>query len=489
MGQLNFARLQAVIQNMSAGVCSADAERRILWSNAAFTRITGYELDEIRGQRPLDFLVDASADPLVIAGLRDKLARHQHIEVELPLRCRDSALRWVHMTVQPIFDDAGTCTEYVAVISDFTQQRAAEAALRASEMRLRSMVEHAPMGIMLTRAAGEITYANAALLRMCGLTLEAARASGSLLTLHPDDRERLAREWRKHRGRGLPFPATGRYLRPDGSVVWWESTTAPIVVDGDLSAHVVMVQDVSERLALEREITEIAGREQHRVGMELHDGLGQELTGLAISLESLSRRATAAGNPLERDLRELTALTSQSVALCREIAQGLAPMQLAMGGLRNALRALVISARSLYGIEVSCSVRGLGAKELPSNAAHQLYRIAQEAISNAVRHGAARSVTMRVRRSGDRLELSIADDGLGMPEGPATDGMGLHTMRYRAKMIGADFDLELGEQGGVRVVCSLRLPPRRSCGIKEGRRSITRIGTGPARRRGDRAGA
>jgi len=584
MGQLNYARLQAVIQNMSAGVCSTDADRRILWANAAFSQLTGHPLDELVGRRPLDFLIGAGVDPALVATLRARLEGSEPFQGELPLRRRDGSSRWVHMAMQPVFDADGMLHEFVAVLTDVTErreadetlrrstalleatqstahvggwaldvatgrlywsaetylihdttpadytpdvstaigfytaesaaviedavrhaidgreydvevelitargrrrwvrtmgrpvyaqgrvvqligairdvteQRAAEAALRASEARLRSMVEHAPLGIMLTTSTGELTYANSALLRMCGLTAEQARERGPILSLHPDDRERLVRNWHEARRLGTPHNSTGRYLRPDGSVVWWEGTTAPIVVDGDLSAHVVMVLDVSERLTLEREVVESVGREQHQIGIELHDGLGQALTGLAISLESLARRAAAQGNALSPDLRELSGLASQSVAACRDIAEGLAPMQLARGGLRNALRALAQSARSMYGVEVQCSVRGLGALELPTGTAHQLYRIAQEAISNAVRHGQARQIALRVLRLGDRLQMTVVDDGRGMPERPSGEGMGLHTMRYRARMIDAELDVDEIPDGGVRVRCQMRVP-------------------------------
>jgi signal transduction histidine kinase len=218
-----------------------------------------------------------------------------------------------------------------------------------------------------------------------------------------------------------------------------------------------MVLDVTERLALEREVAEAVGHEQDRLGMELHDGLGQELTGLAISLESLVRQADAGGHPLRRDLRELSGLASQSVSMCRQIAQGLAPMQLARGGLRNALRSLAASARSVHGVRLRCRVRGLGEQDLPSNIAHQFYRISQEAISNAIRHGNATQIDLSVIRDGDRLQLLVRDNGRGMPESPAADGMGLHTMRYRAKMIGAELDVGPAAGSGVRVRCSLRL--------------------------------
>jgi PAS domain S-box-containing protein len=584
MGQLDFARLQAVIHNMSAAVISIDDARRILWANDAFSRLSGYALDEVIGRRPLEFLLDHDPDPGLAGRVRERLARLEHFSADVPLRCKDGRRRWLHMSAQPVLDAQGRCQEYVAVLTDVTDRReadealrrsnalleatqtiakvggwslevatsalswsaetyrihetspgeyqpelasgigfyapqsvpvitqavqralvqgegydlelelvtargrriwvhttgqavregdkvvrligafrdvtdrrVADAALRASESRLRSMVDHAPMGIMLTARDGSISYINDELLRMCGLTLAEAHRHRSPLTLHPDDRERIARGWLQHRGSGLPFSTAGRYLRPDGSVTWWESTTAPIMVDDDLAAHVIMVLDVTERLGLEREVVEAVGREQDRLGMELHDGLGQELTGLAISLESLARQSEEQGLPMRGDLRELSELASQSVAICRQIAQGLAPMQLARGGLRNALRTLAVAARSLYGVQLRCSVRGLGDGELPSNTAHQLYRISQEAISNAIRHGQATRIDLRVDRDGDRLQLVVQDDGRGMITSEPADGMGLHTMRYRAKMIGAELDVGPSAQGGVRVRCSLRL--------------------------------
>ncbi len=229
-------------------------------------------------------------------------------DLELELVTARGRRRWVRTIGRPVHEN-GRVVQVIGAIRDVTAQRIAEAALRTSESRLRSMVDHAPMGIMLSDPDGQVSYISSALLRMCGLTLGEVQRIGSRLTVHPDDFERLAREWGAQRGSGLPCTSEGRYLQPDGSVVWFESTTAPIVVDGNIAAHVVMVQDVTEQLGLEREVIEAVGREQDRLGMELHDGLGQELTGLAISLESLVRKAEELANPLRKDLREMAVLS------------------------------------------------------------------------------------------------------------------------------------------------------------------------------------
>ena len=132
MGQLNYARLQAVIHNMSAGVCSTDADRRILWANAAFSQLTGHPLVELLGRRPLDFLIGPGADPGLVATLRARLDNNESFLGELPLRRRDGSSRWVHMAMQPVFDADGVLHEFVAVLTDVTERREADETLRRS---------------------------------------------------------------------------------------------------------------------------------------------------------------------------------------------------------------------------------------------------------------------------------------------------------------------------------------------------------------------
>jgi signal transduction histidine kinase len=223
-------------------------------------------------------------------------------------------------------------------------------------------------------------------------------------------------------------------------------------------------QGEAEARLLERRILEIADEEQRRIGHDLHDGLGQHLTGIALMVRRLEHHLTAASSPDAEDARKLSELARTAVEWTHDLTRSLSPAVLeTAGGLPEALRELASNAQSIFKIE--CTFEQDGAALPPVDLASRvhLYRIAQEAISNAVRHGAAKRVEIDLRGTSDALVLRIADDGAGIGHRPGVgegardgEGMGLRIMRYRARMIGATVNVARrsgGGGGGTEVLC------------------------------------
>jgi signal transduction histidine kinase len=231
----------------------------------------------------------------------------------------------------------------------------------------------------------------------------------------------------------------------------------------DTDHWLAVLNDVTERKRLEREIIEIANREQQRIGGDLHDGLGQELTGIALMLRGVAAQLDKAGLPLKRDVEEVIALVNNAIGSTRSLARGLSPVSAERGGLATALEALAERSAERYGIHVEFRCEGgEAAARLDENAATHVYRIAQEALTNVARHSLASEVTVRLgtAASGDGLQLSIDDNGRGLGQRPAdeSDGLGLKIMRYRAQMLGGDLVLESSGSGGTSVRCAFPLP-------------------------------
>lgn len=223
------------------------------------------------------------------------------------------------------------------------------------------------------------------------------------------------------------------------------------------------INDVTERKRLEREILEIADREQQRIGSDLHDGLGQELTGIALLLRGIAAQLDKAGQPLERDVEEVIGLVNGAIETTRSLARGLSPISAEGGGLVVALKALTARCRERYGIPVEFhDAAGAASERLDEDAATHLYRIAQEALTNVARHGIAASAAIRLGRlpGGKGLQLVIEDDGCGFEPHPlrASEGLGLKIMRYRAQLLGGDLAVESSPGSGTRVCCELPLP-------------------------------
>ncbi|MGA2244725.1 MAG: sensor histidine kinase [Verrucomicrobiota bacterium] len=217
--------------------------------------------------------------------------------------------------------------------------------------------------------------------------------------------------------------------------------------------------EIRERLVLEKQLLEIAEAEQRRIGHDLHDSLGQHLTATAMAGKLLAKKlaAQAAVGPAAAADR-VVAMVESAIELTRNLAHSLHPIELGKQGLIEALQSLAGSLSRAFNI--SCQLEACGPVSLNDPAGNlHLYRIAQEAASNAIRHGHARNVVIGLKQEAGKISLSVTDDGTGLlAESTLKKGMGLRIMQFRAIMIGATFKLENLPGGGARAVCVLDAP-------------------------------
>jgi signal transduction histidine kinase len=217
-----------------------------------------------------------------------------------------------------------------------------------------------------------------------------------------------------------------------------------------------MVRDITHRKQLEREILEISGREQRRIGQDLHDSLCQHLAGIGFLSKAMEIKITAGGNAKPSDAADIVRLIDQAITLTRGFARGLNPVRLEADGLMNGLLELAVTTERLFGIK--CHVEFKEPILLRDDAAAlHLYRIVQEALSNAIKHGKAKKVVIGFRKEGSRNILTVKDDGAGFVKtANYGGGLGLNIMNYRASMIGASLNIGDSPDGGALVVCSFR---------------------------------
>ncbi|WP_395736844.1 response regulator [Prosthecobacter sp.] len=211
----------------------------------------------------------------------------------------------------------------------------------------------------------------------------------------------------------------------------------------------------SDRQRLEQEILQISEREQQRIGRDLHDDLGQQLAGLTIMATMLSRSLASRAAPEVPEAAKITELLKKTVSLTRSLARGLHPVAAEPDGLVSALHDLAARMTSLFHID--CQLECSGTVQMDDNvAATHLYRIAQEAASNAVKHGQARHVRLRLCSELNAFTLTVTDDGAGLGSvDPQRQGMGLRIMHYRAGMIGGRLTLESQPGSGTCITCTL----------------------------------
>ena len=234
--------------------------------------------------------------------------------------------------------------------------------------------------------------------------------------------------------------------------------TMPIGDAGAVRSGMFLVQDVTERRNLEKEVLEIAAREQRRMGQELHDGLGQLLTGLMCLSGSLSRNLQQAAPSHVGEADEITQITRHAMTEVRALARGLMPVDLDSRGLAAALQELAYDCENLFNVACDCFCDDQVRVEDPVSSL-QLYRITQEAVSNAVRHGQASLIRIHLGldASGSGL-LTIQDEGRGFQPGakPGT-GMGLRIMKYRAETIGGLLEIHTRRAQGTTITCRFPL--------------------------------
>jgi signal transduction histidine kinase len=208
----------------------------------------------------------------------------------------------------------------------------------------------------------------------------------------------------------------------------------------------------AETRRLEQRILDISEDERRRFGQDLHDGLGQHLTGVAFLSKALQQRLAAQNRPETEDATKISKLVTESIGQTRSLAKGLAPVGLEDGGIHGALKQLAAAAADVYGIQTSATTdESLQLDDLAL--ATHVYRIAQEALNNAVRHGKAKNVEIKLLAEDANFRLTIDDDGSGLGTAMPLGGMGLQIMRFRARILGGSLEVRPRDRGGTSVDC------------------------------------
>jgi signal transduction histidine kinase len=219
--------------------------------------------------------------------------------------------------------------------------------------------------------------------------------------------------------------------------------------------------EVMARARLQREILEITERERSSIGRDLHDGLCQHLVGTALAAQVLSEQLDSRGDPAAESARGIVGLVEDAIAQTRSLANGLLLAAIQPDRLAAELEKLARTVSEQHGIDCGVLLRGEPRAPDKATASH-LFRIAQEAVRNALKHAQPSRLEIIFSDEGGHLTLTVSDDGTGLPRKRRGPGLGLRIMAHRAELIQADFAVESGVGGGTRVRC--RLPARASAG-------------------------
>ena len=274
----------------------------------------------------------------------------------------------------------------------------------------------------------------------------------NLLKFVAVDHHEAVNQWLEEVAREVePAPVEWDFINAEGQRLKLEINARLVKLVGREMEVECVARDITERKGLEREILEISSREQRRIGHDLHDGVCQQLAAIAYRLDILGEQLQEKAVPESAEAERIGVLLNQAVQQTRGVARGLFPVRLDESGLESALEELAANTSNLFRIQCQfSSVKPFPFVE-PAVSLH-LYYIAQEAVSNAAKHGKASNVIIAVTRVRDHFTLCIQDNGSGfqMP-GTGATGMGVRIMRYRARMIGSILDLKSMPNQGTQV--------------------------------------
>ena len=439
-----------------------DSSGRVLRFNHALEIVTGWHREDAEGKDWFDnFIPNESREQLRRICLRSS-SRERALGYSGALLKRDGTERTIDWLHSELSDDEGLRLGVLCIGRDVTDLQNVRDALRASEERNRGILETAVNAIITINDRGIIESVNPSTERLFGYTKEEMVGRNvNMLMPNPYKEQHDNYLHNYHRTGVRKIIGIGRETiaqRKDGSVFPVDLSVGEVQLPQG-KVFTGIIRDISDRKRLEQEMLEISEKEQQRIGQDIHDDLCQQLAAISCLAKVVNQRLQSANNPDAQSMADIVRLISQANTRAREMSRGLVPVVLEAGGLMSALTELATGTEKIF--RVSCRFWCEQQVLINDNlAAVQIYRIAQEAVANAMKHSGADRIEIQLSIEDQSIILRVRDNGVGFPEQTphsAGIGMGLLTMSHRAKMLGGHLTVVPEEGGGTEVRCVVPL--------------------------------
>lgn len=452
--KITLERLEFAQRAASAGAWEWDMVAGTLtWSHALY-ELFGLPSTAVASFDTWNSILHPDDIERVNASIRRAIEHRQTERGEYRIVLPGGSIRWIDAIGRVYYDDAGKPLHMYGICIDVSERVRTDLALREKHEQLSSILNAAVDAIVTIDHQGTIVSANPATEAMFGYTQkELLGRNVKLLMPAPIAKEHdsyLKRYRTTGKARVIGSDREFMAQRKDGTLFPIDLTVSELK---PLRLFTGIVRDISHRKQLEREVVEIAILEQQRIGQDLHDDCGQELTALGLladtlveSLQQNSPDDAAVAVKMEQGLRRV-------LRRIRSISRGLAQMQIQAADLPGALTELALRLSETSGVRCTFDGADVGAVADSVQATH-LYHIAQEACANALKHSQAKSIRIKLRSKGANTTLEVRDDGVGIARQPK-EGLGLRILRNRAAVIGAALSVHRGRPRGTVVICSL----------------------------------
>lgn len=295
---------------------------------------------------------------------------------------------------------------------------------------------------------------NAAFIK--SLSFSRSKETGWATIIHPLDKRRVLKFFESLRGVSVPAAVEYRVVDSQGSALWLRHSVEQIeTISEEIHAR-GFIQEIQDEKEYQLESLRVSEREQNRIGQDLHDDLCQVLAGLSCLMRVVEGRVAVKAPEELENLKELNQQIVDAMHRTRALTHGLFPGKIQIADIRGALLELASQVKARFKVQINTQFVGRFSKHSTAQII-QIYRISQEAMSNAIKHGRATAIDVRLESQVGGMELSVLDNGVGFPKSDnAAAGVGLNIMRYRANLLGGEIAIVDKSPGGVLV--KLRYP-------------------------------
>jgi PAS domain S-box-containing protein len=458
-------KYRQLVENADCIILRMSKDGKITFFNEFAQKFFGYTERQILGKNAIGTIVpETDNSGRNISELIRNIKRQPELYAtyENENICKDGRRVWITWANKAIHNEQKKTTEILCVGHDITERKHMENELQL----LAAAVRNSNDAITVQDLEGNIISWNFGAERIYGYKeVEAIKMNISRIIPDHKQDEMMSLTRKVLKGKNIEFFETQRLTKSNR--ILDISLTVTLLKDerGKPFAITTTERDITERRFLEKEILDITERERELIGQEMHDGMGQVLgqemhdgmgqvlTGIAVKCKGLALELKGKSSKGMKDALTISKLANKAIAQTRDLAKMLYPVDIETGGLVSALKTLASNTEKVMG--TTCRFRcgkSVSVKNLVE--AKQIYRIVQEAITNAVKHGKAKNINIKLRLTKKGTVLSIENNGLDFPKlSPIRKGLGLKIMKYRTDLIGGSLDIRKGDKGGTVVTC------------------------------------